>query len=462
MPNSRTGKSKGFISAPLIGTVVFLAAVVFIVNLQNVEAQASLRIANDAYHNRVSSVLEQHRSDLSSIFREGLSRTIAFYLLEKGWDAFRWQNEGNTDVPLSQVKLSACTNIRDIGGDVMCSIQNTESLEYSYGLPQWMSKFLDNFVFEGITFNTSNVAQIKMFLPNQRINEGVDVTTAINDYNSYCRALVRGSIFDCDAFATSDILQCKDGSTIIPGCEDGTFFVKINVENPDPDTGVEVYGKLPRVEANDGAGNLVRSSGIGERNFYLPINLRLYKYYQETFKAYETLAYGAGGEGGSKDEGESEGIADGHCGGPDCPSAESYADSGYSADGSDLNSVKAEVKQVFFDSVFTPACERVTDPATLTGFGLRFCADFESCESGNPESGSDCTDSSIVSDAPALDPSRELCADSDGDGHPDLWCAYYDDLGLNFMLVDDNPAYRIDPVKPVTFKWGVGISHKTS
>jgi len=66
---------RGFISAPLIGSVIFLAAVIFIVNLQNVEASASLRIANDAYHNRVSSVLEEYRSDLASIFREGLSRT---------------------------------------------------------------------------------------------------------------------------------------------------------------------------------------------------------------------------------------------------------------------------------------------------------------------------------------------------------------------------------------------------
>ncbi len=517
-----TGR-RGFISAPLIGTVIFLSAVIFIVNLQNVEAQASLRVANDAYHNRVSSILEQYRSDLSSIFREGLSRTISFYVLSPGWDVFKWTNNpsstfykdaptylqgtsndkpidgdlgGGADgkVSLQELKYGKCETANAIARDVICSIPDTNSLQYKYGLPQWMSSFLQNFTFEGITFSTSNPKQIEYFLPNARIADGVSQDQALKEYGEYCRALLQGSAFDCKAFATqsnvdgSSVKQCMDPdtNTLIPGCESGNFFVKVNVLNPvtDPNTNdrVEIYGTLPRVQATDSGGNVFRSSGIGEKNFYLPINLRVFQYYDDTFKMYDRLAYGQSQNDKNEPSG-TEGVADGHCGGPsasDCAHTTTdkfQGDTGYAyqsffsggyAPGDDQKARDA-VASAYYANVFTSACRQLNSPASHD-YDMKICS---AADCGASELCANVALGSItlpqiratLNKQEFLNPQSEYCAN----GNTEL-CAFYggltgagdgshDSLDLSFQLVDKNDAYRIDPTQPVVFKWGVNIQH---
>ena len=535
----KTHRLRGFIAAPLIGTVIFLGAIVFIVNLQNIEAQSSLRIANDAYHNRVASVLEEHRSDLSSIFREGLSRTIAYYVLSRGWSEFFWNNDPNGHytnyaaaglelqspdldenhdgiVSLKELRYGKCESIKALTSDVICSIPNiegegTQSAQYKYGLPQWMSKFSERtgeesglFVFEGITFKTSNPDQLKVFLPTQ--------PSDFDTYRNYCLALLRGSVFDCKDFSEAsedtpaqDKFKCVDhdanGNNIpdenaddiktIPGCKEGNFFVKINVENTF--NGVDVYPKLPRVEASDTSGNTVRSSGIGDKNFYLPINLRIFKYYDETFKVYSRLAYGASGDGGNRNEGEDEGVADGQCGGPNshaCEDSQGFRDDGYPPDLTrhrdfkDNAAVREAVAEIFFDKVFKPACERsgfFQNAPDRDDVQLRACPP-EGCAENDQSAGDRCDENAdwdaihdhlkvgIVGEQ-SFSPGFEACFPPGGGAIPsDQYCAYYggtpdigqDSFEKRFVLVDNDPAFRIDPVKPVMFNWGVTIQHDVS
>ena len=523
MLTRRSPARKSFISAPLIGTVAFLATVVFIVNLQNVEAQGSLRIANDAYHNRIASVLEQHRSDLSSIFREGLSRTIAFYLLNQGWDEFTWTNNpngayneydsavsirsssldgdisgepANGRVSLKELKYGKCQSIKALTSDVICSIPQVDDLSsvsgdarYKYGLPQWMSKFVIDqglFVFEGITFKTSNVPQVEVFTPSERVDD-VGAEQAIQDYNGYCRALLQGSVFDCENYAGSDLgdndeekFKCKDPDTgeAIKGCEDGTFFVKVNVENVIPVGGrlFEVYPKLPRVEASEGA-NVVRSSGIGEKNFYLPINLRIFKYFEETFKVYEKLAYG-GSETNQNEDNGVEGVADGHCGGKGqghgskCRDATDYSDDGYKVN-PPYNGINKEVAnqvmRIFFDKVFKPAC---TSPDFFRGpdqanVDLRFCPNTPTYTCTDVlTDGKKCGELDLTADSSMIGDTFVTgevgCSESGASpGVKDEKCAYYQNLPINkFVLVDRTPRFRIDPADPIAFQWKVNICHE--
>ncbi len=516
---------KGFISAPLIGTVIFLASILFVVNLQNVEAQTSLRIANDAYHNRIASVLEQHRSDLASIFREGLSRTISFYLLNPGWDAFKWDNNpaltyyssdgkfsnrgleqdpyidgslgGGADgrISLAELKYAKCDTVRTLTSDFICSLPDTnvgENVEYKYGLPQWMSKFVDNngtFVFEGITFNTSNPDQVKVFLPASR--QDVSQQQAVREYYQYCNALLRGSVFDCRTFATQtdpatggSKMQCYDydvNNNGVPnegpedvrkleGCEDGRFFVKVNLENAID--GIEVYPKLPRVEAKDTGGNLFRSSGIGEKNFYLPINLRIFKYFDETFKVYKHLAYGSMGNGEGSRNGietrmELEGVADGNCGsaiGNDnnnrCDDSDSgFNDQGYALPNDirppDDEKITKAVGKNYFDFVFKPACR---EPVGLQSqsMELRFCTT-TNCDLANAPICNDALDYTPLESANLFN--TQLC-EHNGEGV--RGCAFFPPSTWNFLLTDNKPAFRIDPQNPVNFKWGVSLQHDTA
>lgn len=530
-----SGRRKAFISAPLIGTVIFLAAVLFVVNLQNIEAQASMRVANDAYHNRIASVLEEYRSDLASIFREGLSRTISFYVLNPGWDAFTWTNDpharyynssfrlsGSADdklidgdlgsnpdpdkVSFQELKFGKCETVKAITQDVICSIPigTGGTGDYSYGLPQWMSKFKDNYTFEGIKFTTSNINQVKVFLPNERTD--VKEYDAIEQYTQYCRALLQGSIFDCREFATStgaDNKKCVDhdaDTNFIPdegpgdvkevkGCDDGSFFVKVNVLNPALNPGggspIEIYDKLPRVQAEDTGGNVFRSSGIGDENFYLPISLKIFKYFEDSMKVYGKLAYGTQGSM-DKDEGIKEGIADGHCGGPnenDCKNAYDNAfesDTGYSYMGKSLfksgtdspgeqTPVAWAVANAFYSNVFKKAVMQ-TGSWTPDYYGV--VCNNNNCDKNVKFDEVDALTLKIMrenklgedpSNPKFLQPNTPQVCTSGSE-----YCAFYgglksdgskDPLSESFELIDNTPANRVDPAEPIKFKWGIQIQH---
>jgi len=317
---------KGFIAAPLLGTILFLTAVIFVVNLNKEESSEVALIANEAYNNRVTSLLELYRSDLGSQFRENLARVIEDFLSSKCWDnLFRVSNQvvvGKTNYLDEKVlRYRACSYVNDVIHDVICShvssgvaeVCNEECLDNcgdtdachkeccdyveadAYGLPKWMREIADDFVFEGITFESANPDQFKVFLGDDP------------GYGDACRTLISTSLMDCKAFAEGELQCCKEIDSDRGGnpyqlvteekqfsdaclkddvidCSKGTFYVEINVEDKD------VYPNLPRTKSSDGKGNEIRTGAISDSNFYLPINYPLYRYYDYAFGVYAELA----------------------------------------------------------------------------------------------------------------------------------------------------------------------------
>ncbi|MEK6842993.1 MAG: hypothetical protein AABY04_00735, partial [Candidatus Micrarchaeota archaeon] len=58
---------KGFIAAPLLGTLIFLICILVIINMTRAESSAVSQAVSDAYHNKLVSTVEIYRSDLGSV-----------------------------------------------------------------------------------------------------------------------------------------------------------------------------------------------------------------------------------------------------------------------------------------------------------------------------------------------------------------------------------------------------------
>src|SRR3989338_5261987 len=84
---------RGFTSAPLLGTLVFLGAVLIVVHVTQLEKQEVSGIVADIYHNRVTSMLEDYRYDMGSLFAVALSRAIERYLSNECWEVFALKND---------------------------------------------------------------------------------------------------------------------------------------------------------------------------------------------------------------------------------------------------------------------------------------------------------------------------------------------------------------------------------
>ncbi|MBI5177022.1 hypothetical protein HY995_02960 [Candidatus Micrarchaeota archaeon] len=96
-------RKRGFVAAPLIGTLIFLAAVLFVVHLNQVEKAEVASIVSNSYHSSITSSLEQYRSDMGTLFAVSLSRAIEKFLAKGAavsgtkcnapWDIFRITNK---------------------------------------------------------------------------------------------------------------------------------------------------------------------------------------------------------------------------------------------------------------------------------------------------------------------------------------------------------------------------------
>jgi hypothetical protein len=398
---------KAFIAAPLLGTIIFLASILFVVNLSKAEAGDTALIASDAYHNRIVSILEIYRTDLGSQFRENLSRVIEDFLTSQCWDnLFQVRNadDNGEQNDIKEIRRARCEHVSEVIHQVICSFSSQSdcsqyeqgSPEYNdcmaasggkYGLPAWMGSISRPFTFEGVSFELSNPEQFEVFTNSQ--HEGYLVS---------CQALIDGSIFDCEAFSDPENenkfqccsiipedeadpnynLPCEQrisakGETgeIVDGCEQGTFYVKVNVLDP------YIYPNLPRVLSDDQTGNQVRSGAVGDDNFYLPINYPLFKYYDYALGAFSYLAYGEDAEYDENDAGYKEsGVAEGFCAqgaGGDCELANGYEDDGFTA----VGEPKEEANEQFYENAFKEACrEYSTSEARFQAAGIQIDWDY--------------------------------------------------------------------------------------
>ncbi|MFH0835089.1 MAG: hypothetical protein V1881_01995 [Candidatus Micrarchaeota archaeon] len=495
---------RAFIAAPLLGTIIFLAAIVFVVSLNKIEVGETAIITNDAYHNRIVSLLEIYRTDLGSVFRESLSRVIETYLTKEcWWTLFDVRNE-KADRDLEAIRFRECDKINGIIEEVVCSYasggsssaecqgelgQQSQSCEHSalYGLPAWIYALNETVPFEGITFAPANADQFSVFLNSQDPN-----------YPTLCRALLGGGVFDCAAFAKGDLQCCSVEAAdenappceertdakgvkgrIIPGCENGAFFVKVDIQDP------SIYPIMPRIFSDDKTGNQVRSGAISDANFYLPINYPLFRYYDRAFKVWAGLAYGKDAvqnTGHSDENGAVEGYCDAGAGGH-CELIEAYGISEHFTGAG----TPAETAERYASKVMIPACSRGVSDKLAPGFGslqgtdklmLQVCASDSSTNCPLPEyqqesegDWKNCTKNALAVDsATSTWPSvytfstvpSDSCGPSAGSSESggSASCAYIgpstgDGAGprLQFRFVDYDPAYRIDPLLLNHFCW---------
>lgn len=460
---------RAFISAPLLGTIIFLAAVLFVSHITQTEKIEVSNTVRETYHNTIVSTLQNYRSDLGSLFAVSVGKSIEKYLTGACWDVFELKNSDGTDnaallkgspplgfnraqwttsarssldvfnfddvrdKPISGTKIFSspdspiaaeqgngqldyhelrykqCSKISDILRQAICP------LDPKYGMTAWLAATRNAYNFQGIKFDIANDALVEQFEDNFFCQftgfnitneyyfntEGIEKcrgkpTGAANGFacrciasgpNKNCRkcevqplqpgqrdpackevaisdvearafscvgvqgamyygagrqrcdALVGDSQFDCRNFAENldaplrccstyaranllspankkhagkccdagliaqlggDKMACSPNPAavpaptpnpagyVVPGCESGSFFVKLNVLAND-----ETFKSLPRVKAQDSAGNTLQSGALGENDFLVQIKYPLFKYYDAAFKIYAATAYGA-------------------------------------------------------------------------------------------------------------------------------------------------------------------------
>ncbi len=307
---SDPAKRRAFIAAPLIGVLLFLSSVLFTVNLNKIESAQSARIVNDAYHNRIVSLIEIYRTDLNSIFRESVRRNIQEYIIEPGWNSLRLQNQGDDIIhpstkflSIREVRYQRCERVRQLAQTLVCGTgEASSSSTFGYGIPAWVNVAGEAFVFEGVSFRPANPEQMSLLNPPRGL--ALDQQTAVNTaYRNACLNLVQENTFDCEDFSRNPgHFQCKDSKTgrVIPGCEEGTFYMKVDprgINDAHPEGDKALYAALPRIEGDDGFGNQVRSGAIGDQPFYLPINLRVFFYDDFALEFFDKLGFNSDSSG---------------------------------------------------------------------------------------------------------------------------------------------------------------------
>lgn len=375
---------KAFIAAPLIGTVIFLVAIFFAVNLSKTESSAVSEIASNAYHSRLVSLMELYRSDLKSVFKTGISNSVESVISKQCWNyPLTLQYDINSNglhepntlsanglgfFPSNYVfkdevekRLDYCFRLKKtVGGLVQSSGRGSE-------LKQWLANLNNSITFEGITFELSSPSKFEEFRkklnsypfwsPNGKppacvissssslSNEPApncpnlgsgpnqcndDETRKVCSNGTEVEQLIGKGLFDCFSFAlkadpTENINsfscctpegsraqesyynniqdgtehfngkqsvidnECVPGNgknNYLAGCEGGQFYYQLNVKSP------EIYPLLPRIKANDGKGNIIRSGGLADENEYLLIRYPFFKYYDLSLKFARIIAFG--------------------------------------------------------------------------------------------------------------------------------------------------------------------------
>lgn len=534
------GRRRAFIAAPLVGTLVFLVCLMLVVAINRSESQRVDEIVSQAYHNRLVSLVEIFRSDLASNFNTGLQRTIEYRLTSQCWFNFApLHTEATAPDPADPQKLNTysvislvgtrqatlrdltdgldgpsaalpgivnetferydvCRRMKDLVNTVVCPSDPGNI----YGLPSWVKTFATETTFEGVKFSLANPQSEFIPDPARPGHDGLSVCKALADYSS----------FDCRQFAAPQpdpahpsapltrFKCCKQGTANAYGdcrpedwesgsCENG-FLLPLNVENPN------VYPFLPRIQAEDSAGNVIRAGAIADRNFSASITYPLFKYLDAAFVFNRHLAYGANGQKDAtvtRKQGVLRGIVQGACdgnpvgGAQGCPVLSDFqpqlpVGAYYRVDaGADPLPMQADAGKSFYakdasqPGPVLAACREVAQ----TPYSLE--TDF--CKTGQPQ---DCfknynpaapdspflfdpADSNAVKCLGTGDYNPDLTADpntivhtfnirpstcgSPSSGSNPLFCAFINPVEALMVFVDTDPARQVDPLAKNLFCW---------
>ncbi|NYZ78083.1 hypothetical protein H0N96_01640, partial [Candidatus Micrarchaeota archaeon] len=308
----------------------------------------------------------------------------------------------------------------------------------SYGLNKWIRYLDDTVIFEGIRYELANKKQVE---------DAFIKPTSPGEFIDRCKKLLEGSIFDCDAFSKEppNNMRCKDGDKVVEGCDEGNFFVKVSLTDPD------VYPNLPRIVASDGFGNEIRSSAIGEEEyFYLPINYPLFKYYDNAFVFYSDLE--------EKNKQTMPSVPEGTCvaGAKEtngvCTAVPEYKDKGYDpVIQGDAEKAQEKLEGDLFMNKIKPACEVQNKPNKPDLRTLQLCTDANSC--GSSEDGAeawkiDCdkTEMSVLQDG-----GNALTAEKKTDVTQGGPAAFYEMIKVAARFTDKSPVHQVDPQAPNRF-----------
>ena len=296
---------KGFISTPLLGTIIFLIALVFVVNLSLSERNAVSQATTNAYDNRLVSLIDSYNLDAASQMTQSVKSSVEGFLGGGCWTAFNIPYATNSNSNLSSDRFQFCNNALTLIKDVACtqttssgyttntasgSINSSIPLSNTFGLQQELTYLISPQSFESFNLYATNAGNLSSLLGNlNNLN-----------YQTFCNALLGTALFDCNAFAAGKFQCClnapsnnsvytgqpecnQSDSNYVPGCEDGTFYFMLNL------TDSNVYPYLPRVGANDSSGNFLNSNVLAYSNPYIYINYPLFKYFNATYTVVQTV-----------------------------------------------------------------------------------------------------------------------------------------------------------------------------
>ncbi len=316
---------RAFIAAPLIGTIMFLVATVFVVGMVNTESQEVNRATVDAYHNKLVSMLELYRLDLYSLFVDGLRQNVEDFLA-----GIPWINLNSVSENSAQARYANCFEMKkairsqiissgtSIGGscsdtlgpvaepDRYCNNYNCPSAErkecccsggqsFLNGLSDLLEKLRNKdrppsyeLVFEGVVFKPVK-------FDNWAFTCSSGSVAGSPTGRQLCEKLVPRAMFDCQNFAynpgapyrccekENGVNQC---AAVVPegkGCDSGDFLLSVNLADP------VVYKYMPRIDATDGAGNQIRSGALGENPLELRVRYPIFKYRHLSFGFFSRL-----------------------------------------------------------------------------------------------------------------------------------------------------------------------------
>ena len=287
--DEQESRRRAFIAAPLLGTMIFLIAVVYAVNLSKDEASAVGQIGDDAYHNRLVSMLEIYRADLLGFFSDGLRQNTEDFISSAPW-------RGINDVREFSVtdRRTKCEAIaRTVRGQLISA--GVSNQEFLRGFSDLINELRKDYVFEGLKFSPVKFDAFAM-----STGEGMatwDFTCGEEPGRTLCERLLTGSTFDCENYATNlaspyqccaealpSETSCPAGR-VIRGCEDGGFYLAVDIYDPD------VYKAMPRMQISDALGNTVRTAVLGKYSFLVPISYPIYRYNDASFRIFSITQY---------------------------------------------------------------------------------------------------------------------------------------------------------------------------
>ncbi len=131
----RVMRLRAFIAAPLLGTLIFLAAIILVVHMTQVEKAEVQGIVSDIYHNRVTSMLEDYRYDMGALFTVSLSKAIEKFLSSQCWTTFTLHN---SNIALAQEQLTdVAPGSFPLGPDGLPQTISYDNLDFCQNTPRY-------------------------------------------------------------------------------------------------------------------------------------------------------------------------------------------------------------------------------------------------------------------------------------------------------------------------------------